>query len=423
MSIRPVVSGTLPRRKVRAPGRGIEGEFIGFCRVLRRAGLKITSGRIIDVFRSFDHLDVTNLDHVYAATKSNLITSHEEVPLFDAVFRRYWFDETGNPFTGDDTDVMDTPFDDDLAEGAGEEGAGGKPDDDAESQDQETAQDSSGLPADEEDEVQGETTESDEENDEGIPSYSAAEVLSGKDFSSFDADQVAELRRLIAKIVPMLATKISRRKKPDLRAREIDLKKSVKRSIRTGGEVLRLFRRKRKIQKTQIILICDVSGSMDSYSQFLIQFLYSLQNEIKSLRTFVFSTRLSDATPYLRHKDIKFALQRLANEVHDWSGGTQIGNCLRTFNYEYGRTIINSRTIVLIISDGWDRGDTDTLGKEMERLSKKCHRLLWLNPLLGSPGYRPIDRGMRTALPYCDEFMSAHNLDSLVEMAHHIAAI
>ncbi len=422
MAMRPIVSGTLPRRKIRAPGKGIEGEFIGFCRILRRAGLKITSGRIIDVFRCFDYLDVTELDNVYAATKSNLISSHEEIPLFDALFRRYWFDESGNPYTGDDTDIMDTPFDDDLAEGAGEEGAGGKPDEDADSKDQDKSQDSSGLPADDENEVQGKAGEADED-DEGIPSYSPAEVLSGKDFSTFDADQVAELRRLIAKIVPKLATKISRRKRPDLRAQEIDLKKSVKRSIRTGGEVLRLFRRKRKIQKTQIVLICDVSGSMDSYSQFLIQFLYSLQHEIKSLRTFVFSTRLTDATPYLRHKDIKVALQRLANEVHDWSGGTQIGNCLRTFNYEYGRTILNSRTIVLIISDGWDRGDTDTLGEEMARLSKKCHRLLWLNPLLGSPGYRPIDRGMRTALPYCDEFMSAHNLDSLVEMAHHIAAI
>jgi uncharacterized protein with von Willebrand factor type A (vWA) domain len=120
---------------------------------------------------------------------------------------------------------------------------------------------------------------------------------------------------------------------------------------------------------------------------------------------------------------VKTALSRLASEVHDWSGGTQIGNCIRTFNYDYGRTILNSRTIVMIISDGWDRGDTDTLGEEMERLNKKCHRLIWLNPLLGSPGYRPIDRGMRTALPYCDDFMSAHNLDSLVNMTEHIARI
>ncbi|MBI4251879.1 MAG: VWA domain-containing protein, partial [Candidatus Tectomicrobia bacterium] len=255
------------------------------------------------------------------------------------------------------------------------------------------------------------------------PSYSPAEVLSTKDFSTFEADQVAELRRIIAKLVPKLATKISRRKRPDMRSQEVDLRRSVKRSIRTGGEVLRLFRRKRRIQKTQIILLCDVSGSMDSYSQFLIQFLYSLQNEIKSLRTFVFSTRLTDATPYLRHKDVSHALRRLSQEVHDWSGGTQIGNCLKTFNFDHGRTILNSRTIVIIISDGWDRGDTEVLSQERDRLRRKCYRLIWLNPLLGSPGYRPIDRGMRTALPYCDEFMSAHNLDSLVEMTGKIARI
>ncbi|MFP6889297.1 MAG: VWA domain-containing protein [Nitrospinota bacterium] len=422
MSLRPTVAGSLPRRKIRTPGHRIEGEIIGFCRVLRRGGLKITSGRIIDVFRSFEHLDVTNLDYVYAATCSNLVSSHDELPLFDAVFRRYWFDEAGNPYSGDNSEAMGDIFDEDIPDGAGEEGAGGEKSEDAENQEQKEGSDPSGLPVDDDDNAASKAGEADED-DEGIPSYSAAEVLGNKDFSSFEADQIAELRRLIAKIVPKLATKISRRKKSDLRARDIDLKKSVKRSIQTGGEVLRLFRRKRKIQKTQIILICDVSGSMDSYSQFLIQFLYSLQNEIKSLRTFVFSTRLSDATPYLRHKDVKVALQRLASEVHDWSGGTQIGNCLRTFNFEYGRTIVNSRTIVLIISDGWDRGDTDILAVEMERLSKKCHRLIWLNPLLGSPGYRPIDRGMRTALPFCDNFMSAHNLDSLVQMTDHISKV
>lgn len=422
MSIRPVVAGSLPRRKIRTPGQRIEGEIIGFCRVLRRGGLKITSGRIIDVFRCFEHLDVTNLDFVYSATRSNLISSHEELSLFDAVFRRYWFDESGNPYSGDNSESMGDIFDEDIPDGAGEEGAGGEKSEDAENQDQKKGSEASGLPVDDDDTAASEAGET-SEDDEGIPSYSAAEVLGTKDFSSFEADQIAELRRLIAKIVPKLATKISRRKKNDLRARDIDLKRSVKRSIRTGGEVLRLFRRKQKIQKTQIILICDVSGSMDSYSQYLIQFLYSLQNEIKSLRTFVFSTRLSDATPYLRHKDVKLALQRLSSEVHDWSGGTQIGNCLRTFNFEYGRTILNSRTIVLIISDGWDRGDTDTLSEEMERLRKKCHRLIWLNPLLGSPGYRPIDRGMRTALPFCDDFLSAHNLDSLVHMTEHISKV
>jgi uncharacterized protein with von Willebrand factor type A (vWA) domain len=422
MTIRPVVAGSLPRRKVRVPGHGIEGEVIGFCRVLRRAGLKITSGRIIDVFRSFEHLDVTNLDYVYASTRANMISSSEEISLFDAVFRQYWFDEQGNPYSDDNSEAMGDIFDEDIPDGAGEEGAGGEKSEDAENQDQKEGKESSGLPTEDDDDATSEAGES-EDDEEGTPSYSPSEVLSGKDFSSFDADQIAELRRLIQKIVPKLATKISRRKKNDLNAREIDLKRSVKKSIRTGGEVLRLFRRRRKIQKTQIILICDVSGSMDSYSQFLIQFLYSLQNEIKSLRTFVFSTRLTDATPYLRHKDVKTALSRLASEVHDWSGGTQIGNCIRTFNYDYGRTILNSRTIVMIISDGWDRGDTETLGEEMERLNKKCHRLIWLNPLLGSAGYRPIDRGMRTALPYCDDFMSAHNLDSLVEMTEHIARI
>ncbi|MDA1000113.1 MAG: VWA domain-containing protein [bacterium] len=420
MTIRPIVAGTLPRRKVRTPGHGVHGEVIGFCRVLRRAGLKVTSGRIIDLFRSLEHLNITQLDNIYVSTKANLVSSQEESALFDAVFRRYWFDEQGNEYSGDDTAQMDAAAEDDSGDGGGQEG--GTPAEEGDSDSQADKQEGSNLPSDEEEGVEGEPGDADEE-EEGLPSYSPGEVLMQKDFSTFEADQIAELRRMIARLVPKLATKISRRKKSDLRAREIDLKRSVKRSIRTGGEVLRLFRRRRKIQKTQLVLLCDVSGSMDSYSQFLIQFLYSLQNEIKSLRTFVFSTRLTDATPYLRHKDVRTALQRLAHEVHDWSGGTQIGNCIKDFNYHHGRQIMNRRTIVLIISDGWDRGDTDTLAAEMDRLKKKCHKLLWLNPLLGSPGYRPIDRGMRTALPYCDAFMSAHNLDSLVEMTEKISNI
>jgi uncharacterized protein with von Willebrand factor type A (vWA) domain len=418
MVMRPIIGGTLPQRRIRTPGRGIQGEVVGFCRRLRRAGLKITSGRIVDLFRSFDFVDITDLQNLYIAGKSNLVCSQEEEALYDALFRQYWFDERGSQGTADDSVELDAPFGDEGEEGSTQEG--GKPSDEGDTEGE--GKDQPGLPSAEDSDAGAEPGEPGDD-EEGIPSYSPAEVLSTKDFSTFEADQVAELRRIIAKLVPKLATKISRRKQPDMRSQEVDLRRSVKRSIRTGGEVLRLFRRKRRIQKTQIILLCDVSGSMDSYSQFLIQFLYSLQNEIKSLRTFVFSTRLTDATPYLRHKDVSYALRRLSQEVHDWSGGTQIGNCLKTFNFDYGRTILNSRTIVIIISDGWDRGDTEILAREMDRLRRKCYRLIWLNPLLGSPGYRPIDRGMRTALPYCDEFMSAHNLDSLVEMTGKIARI
>ncbi|MEK6711697.1 MAG: VWA domain-containing protein [Nitrospinota bacterium] len=418
MVMRPIVGGTVQRRRIRVPGRGLEGEVIGFCRTLRRAGLKITSGRIIDLFRCLDLLDITDIENLYVAGKSNLVSSQEEQALYDAVFRQYWFDERGSRAEADDGVETDSQLGDE-GEGADSE-RGGRPAEEGDADAQ--GKDRPGMPSDEDSDAGAEPGEPGDE-EEGIPSYSPAEVLSSKDFSTFEADQVAELRRIIAKLVPKLATKISRRKRTDNRSPEVDLRRSVKRSIRTGGEVLRLYRRRRRIQKTQIILLCDVSGSMDSYSQFLIQFLYSLQNEIKSLRTFVFSTRLTDATPYLRHKDVSQALRRLSQEVHDWSGGTQIGNCIKTFNFQYGRTILTSRTIVIIISDGWDRGDTDVLAEEMDRLRRKCHRLIWLNPLLGSPGYRPIDRGMRTALPYCDEFMPAHNLDSLVEMTDKIARL
>ena len=417
--IKPVITGSVKRRRIRIPGKGFRGEVIGFCRILRRSGMKITSGHIIDLFRSLDNLDITNIEDIYIASKTNLVASQEESAIFEAVFRQYWFDEKGSSSTDAESAEVDSQF---VDEGEGDSGEGSSQGEEGDTEAEGQSNENPGLPQEEDSEEGGEPGEAGEEED-GIASYSPSETLSDKDFSSLEVDQIAQLRRLIAQLIPKLATKISRRRKPDMRSSEVDMRRSVKKSVRTGGEVLQLYRKKRKIQKTQIILICDVSGSMDSYSQFLIQFLYSLQSEIKSLRTFVFSTRLSDATPYLRHKDVNQALKRLSLEVHDWSGGTQIGNCLKTFNFDYGRTILNSRTIAIIISDGWDRGDTDLLSEEMERLRKKCHKLIWLNPLLGSPGYRPIDRGMRTALPYCDEFMSAHNLDSLIVMTNKIAQI
>ena len=250
-SIRPIVQGTLPKRRIRVKGRGLKGEMIGFCRILRRAGLKITSGRIIDVFRCFDSLEATNLDNIYIASKSNLISSQDESMIFDAVFRQYWFDEEGNPYTGDESVQGDTQFEE---EGEGQASEGGGSSEEGESDAEGEGQENPGLPSEDDVESAAEPGEQGDD-DEGVPSYSPAEVISDKDFSALNMDQVAELRRLIAKLVPKLATKISRRKRPDMRSPEIDMRRSVKRSVRSGGEVLKLFRRRRKIQKTQIVLI------------------------------------------------------------------------------------------------------------------------------------------------------------------------
>ncbi|MFQ5895617.1 MAG: VWA domain-containing protein [Nitrospinota bacterium] len=416
----PPRSRARPRR-IRHPGAGLHGELIGFCQLLRRSGLKVTTGHILDIFRSLPYLDISDRRNLYLICRANLTSARDELAPFDALFAAYWGglgEEAAPPET--EGERVEIPPDEalDLAESALREPRPAAPKEGGE----EGPEEEGGEAAPSEGEEEGKALEPEEVPEGETPSWSPYEVLARRDFSNLQPDQVSILRRLIAQLVPKLATKVSRRRRPHVWARELDLRRSFHRSIRHGGEVIKLYRRRRRIQKTQIVLICDVSGSMDSYSHFLIQFLYSLQREIRSLRTFVFSTRLTEATPYLRRRDIHLALERLASEVHDWSGGTQIGKCLREFNLRFGRHLLNSRSVVLIISDGWDRGDTQLLAQEMERLRRMCHRLIWLNPLLGSPGYRPIDRGMRTALPYVDEFLAAHNLESLVTLTKHLAA-
>jgi hypothetical protein len=179
-----------------------------------------------------------------------------------------------------------------------------------------------------------------------------------------------------------------------------------------------LARRERKILKTKVVVLCDVSGSMDLYSRLLLQFLYALQNQLGRMETFVFSTRLHRITDQLTGESYRAALARLG-DVRDWSGGTKIGESLRTFVQEY-RRLVDRQTVVLVLSDGWDTGDPAVLGDALAQIRRRAAKVIWLNPLLGSPDYQPLTQGMVAALPYVDEFLPAHNLDSLRALIRHL---
>ncbi|MCI0777694.1 MAG: VWA domain-containing protein, partial [Chloroflexi bacterium] len=181
--------------------------------------------------------------------------------------------------------------------------------------------------------------------------------------------------------------------------------------------------KRRKIRRLNLLLLCDVSGSMDVYSRFLTQFVYGLQNELRGVSTFVFSTRLFDVTPMLRAKSFEEAFERIGRRVQGWSGGTRIGGCLAEFNRTYGRARIGPRTVVIIISDGWDRGDIDVLRREMRMLKRRAFRILWLNPLLGAKDYRPAAQGMAAALPWIDAFLPVHNLASLSRVGRELISL
>lgn len=223
-------------------------------------------------------------------------------------------------------------------------------------------------------------------------------------------------RDIVAKLAALLATKLSRRKVPSRKGATIDFRRSWRKSLAHGGEPLALIRKQPKIKKTKILLLCDVSGSMDCYAKFLIQFIYGMQQALREVEVAVFSTHLTNITGLLRRKGLAEGLNEVAKTVPDWSGGTKIGESLLEFYRQFAPSFSAYRSVVILISDGWDRGDTDVLRRSMEMLHQHAYRLIWLNPLLGSEGYQPICRGIRTALPYVDYFLPAHNLESLAQL-------
>jgi uncharacterized protein with von Willebrand factor type A (vWA) domain len=254
-----------------------------------------------------------------------------------------------------------------------------------------------------------------------VPSESDRDSAGVRDFSSFQDDELADITRIARRIARRLARRPSRRwRSTFLQGARLDMRRTVRRSLATGGEPAELIFRERKPRKTKLVVLCDVSGSMDVYGRFLVQFLYALQNSFASVETFVFSTRLSRISGELALGSFGEALARLADEERGWSGGTRIGASLAEFNARWLRTV-DRRTIVIILSDGWDTGEPEILDDAMRQIQARAGKVIWLNPLLGNPSYQPLTRGMQAALPHVDIFAPAHNLDSLERLGRLLA--
>lgn len=250
------------------------------------------------------------------------------------------------------------------------------------------------------------------EEEQEMATYSPGATLGKKDFSAFTEDELQEVLRIVQILARSLALKPSRRKEKSKRG-QLDLRRTLRQNMRRGGEILDLAFVKPKQHRQKIVLICDVSRSMDLYSRFLIQFMYAFQTSFRRMETFVFSANLFRITNQLMQRDFKTALDKLSDEIPGWSGGTRIGESLDSFCQNYARKLLNKQTIVLILSDGWDTGDTDLLSDSMKIIQKKAAKVVWLNPLAGSPNYEPTVKGMQAALPYIDVFAAAHNVESL----------
>ena len=387
---------------------------LAFARLLRRAGVKTTTGQAMDFVRAIEHIDISRREEFREAARACLVTHKDDMPVFDRLFDLYW---RAKPELSDGLLQQAEP--DDLIELAPEEG------EEAEEAEGSTIEGARGrrLEAIEAIEEAEEGEASDEESLADAFSYSPAEVLREKDFADFTEEELAQIRRFMQQLTWEIGRRRSRRKVASPKGRFVDPRRTMRRSLQTGGVPLTIARRETKTKPRQLVVICDVSGSMDRYSRILLQFIYAIENGMAKVEAFVFGTRLTRVTRLLKHQDIDEAMRRVAREVQDWSGGTRIGQSLQTFNQEWARRVLRNGAVVLIISDGWDRGDPDLLAREMARLQRSCYRLIWLNPLLGSPRYEPLTRGMQAALPYIDDFMPIHNFASLEALAKHLSQI
>ena len=362
-----------------------------FAASLRQAGLPVTLPHVTDAVRALDHLDICDRAELYLGLRAVFVGRPEEVPPFDRCFEAFW--RTGPTQDGLPGLVQAPPADigtDALLESSSQK------------------RDSLAL------ETWGE-----EGGDEGgeplsVPAASDAEALAGQDFSTFSPDQLDEVFRLTLKIARRLAHRITRRRRPVRRRGRVDLRRTLRANL-TRSDLIELRFRERKRKKVRLVLLCDVSGSMDLYSRFLLQFLYALQHVFGRVESFTFSTRLTRITEHLRGLTYRQMLRRLG-EVRDWSGGTKIGESLAEFNRRWPQ-LVDRRTLVIILSDGWDTGEPELLAGELSRIKRRAARVIWLNPLLGNPSYEPLTRGMAAALPLVDELAAAHNLAALRDLA------
>ncbi len=377
--------------------RDLTTAVLRFGQMLRAAGMPLTISEIMDAVRALEVVDLLDRRDVYLALRTTLVARHEEFPIFDRCFETFWRFQ--------------------AEEGQGLEGLTGPatpaiPEEHAGNTGGEAAQKKVSVA------LEGWEEEGDDEGEPlEVPGVSDREILMDQDFSSFPVEDLDEVARLTILIARRLARRISRRKRPTRRGGIIDMRRTIRANL-MKGEIIELRRKERRRRKIRLVLLCDVSGSMDLYSRFLLQFLYALQNVFGRVETFTFSTRLTRVTEHLKGASYRTALARLT-EVRDFSGGTRIGESLQEFNARWGN-LVDRHTIVLLLSDGWDTGEPEVLANELLTIKRKAGRLIWLNPLLGNPSYEPLTRGMAAALPLVDHFAAAHNLASLRDLAGHL---
>jgi uncharacterized protein with von Willebrand factor type A (vWA) domain len=375
------------------PRRELLRNLVLFARLLRTTGMEVTPDQIIALVAALDHIDLRSREDFKNAARAILVSRQELLAVFDRAFDLFWQAWTeGRWWQSEEPTATSRPPSEEQAANKRAAEAGGSP-------------------------------EGSEAEDEGPPgvemarTYSALETLRHESFARLSETELETVRLLMSSFRWDLRLRPVRRRVRAKRGPTLDMRRAWRENLRYGGESLALTWRRPKLKRRPLVVLCDTSGSMEQYSRVLLQFVYVLSRGADKVEAFAFGTRLTRLTHPLRLADVDAALDKAVSAVSDWAGGTRIGEALKAFNFQWGRRVLGQGAIVLIISDGWDRGDTDLLGTEMRRLQMSCQRLIWLNPLLGDPGYEPLAKGIQCALPYVDDFLPVHNLYSLERLA------
>ena len=367
-----------------------------FARLLHDAGLEAGPRRLTDATRALAFIDLKRQDDFRSALCSVFVSRKEDLPVFEAAFDIFWAPPDPRITAGNIPGRSRTlPLAPERAQ---------------------VWASALGLNA-----SQMSREQQPKEYPASSSGYSSEELLRHKDFEDMTWAETEQVRRLLESAPWRVAERRTRRLRP-ARTGRIDLRRSARHAIRSSGELMTLFRRKPRVRRRPLVLICDVSGSMERYSRLLMIFAHAIARR-EDLEAFVFSTRLTRITRLLRHRDLDRALESVSKGVHDFSGGTRIGDAVGDFNRRWARRVLGHGAVVIIVSDGWDRGDPAHLTAELIHLRRSAHRLIWLNPLLGTEGYEPLTRGMLAAMPHVDDFLAAHSVEALDELGRLLAGL
>jgi uncharacterized protein with von Willebrand factor type A (vWA) domain len=363
---------------------GAERMAVAFARLLRASGLEIPVGSVVSFTNALGAVGLKRRSSVYWAGRAVLVRGPQEVAVYDRVFSAFWL---GRWTPGPDAEPQPLAT---LVLDIADPNAAAAP--------------------------------ADGQGPRITLRYSPTEVLRAKDFAAYSADEFVEARRLMADLRLVGALRRSRRRRPaKRRTGQPDVRRTVRHALRTGGEPVRRAFLEPTLRPRRIVLLLDVSGSMEPYARALLRFVHAAVVGRRQVEAFALGTRLTRITRQLSLRDPDAALGAAARAVADWSGGTRLGAGLRTFNDEWGVAGMARGAVVVILSDGWDRGQPADLAEQMARLHRVAHRVVWVNPLKASAGYAPLAQGMAAALPYVDEFVEGHSLAALQSLAEVIA--